>query len=103
MLRDDVVTQRGYNMPSAEKPPAAAIRQKVVVCIEDDPDFLNLMQLMLNDSNLKIIPALGGAAGLEAISRNHPDLVLLDLMMPDMHGWEVYMKMRADEKTRDIP
>lgn len=76
---------------------------KTVVCIEDDRDFLDLMRLMLNGTDLKFIPALGGAAGIEAVREHKPDLVLLDLMMPDMHGWEVYMQMRADEQLRDIP
>lgn len=77
--------------------------QKTVVCIEDDSEFLELMQLMLCDTNVKLIPALGGEAGLEAIRRNRPDLVLLDLMMPDMNGWEVCMKMRADEQVCNTP
>ncbi|MBI3359964.1 MAG: response regulator [Chloroflexi bacterium] len=89
--------------PEVTKEDKKAASQKTVVCIEDDRDFLDLIRLMLNDANLKVITALGGQAGLEAIRQNHPDLVLLDLMMPDMHGWEVYMKMRADEQSSNIP
>jgi DNA-binding response OmpR family regulator len=76
---------------------------KTVVCIEDDPEFLDLMQLMLNDTNVNIVPAIGGQAGLEAVRQYHPDLVLLDLMMPDMNGWDVCMRMRNDASLRDIP
>src|SRR5262245_29040367 len=76
---------------------------KTVVCIEDDPEFLDLMQLMLHDANVNIVPAIGGQAGLEAVRQYRPDLVLLDLMMPDMNGWDVCMKMRSDEALRDIP
>jgi DNA-binding response OmpR family regulator len=46
---------------------------------------------------------MGGREGLETIQREKPALVLLDLMMPDMDGWEVYQKMKADETTRNIP
>jgi DNA-binding response OmpR family regulator len=46
---------------------------------------------------------MGGREGLEVIARDQPDLVLLDLMMPDMDGWEVYQKMKADEGMKTIP
>ncbi|MFQ5433906.1 MAG: response regulator transcription factor, partial [Anaerolineae bacterium] len=47
--------------------------------------------------------AVGGQEGLEKIADIKPDLVLLDLMMPEMDGWEVYQKMKASEDMRDIP
>jgi DNA-binding response OmpR family regulator len=47
--------------------------------------------------------AVGGHEGLNKISEIQPDLVLLDLMMPEMDGWEVYQKMKASEEMRDIP
>jgi DNA-binding response OmpR family regulator len=46
---------------------------------------------------------MGGREGLEVIAREKPDLVLLDLMMPDMDGWEVYQKMKANEAMKNIP
>ncbi len=76
---------------------------KTVVCIEDDPEFLALMQLMLYDTNVKVIPAIGGEAGLQAVRDHRPDLVLLDLMMPDMNGWDVCREMRSDASLREIP
>jgi DNA-binding response OmpR family regulator len=47
--------------------------------------------------------AVGGKEGLGAIRSEKPDLVLLDLMMPDIDGWEVYRQMKADEEIKDIP
>ena len=47
--------------------------------------------------------APGGKEGLEKVRQEPPDLILLDLMMPDMDGWEVYQQIKADEKTKNIP
>ena len=77
-------------------------RQTVVV-IEDDEDFLGLVKLMLADTGLQIVPALGGREGLDAIRQVQPDLVILDLVLPDLSGWEVFMQMRAVPATSETP
>lgn len=74
-----------------------------VVCIEDDPGMIELMKLVLDRKGFEFIGANGGQVGLEAMRRTEPDLVLLDLMMPEMDGWEVYRRMKADEKLDKIP
>lgn len=84
-------------------PEAATKRPKKILCVEDDRDFLDLLVLMLSNDEVEIEVAYGGEDGLEKIRNFKPDLVLLDLMMPDLHGWEVYMKMKADEELRNIP
>ncbi len=76
---------------------------KRVVCIEDELEMIDLVKLILGRRGFQVIGALGGREGLEAIGREKPVLVLLDLMMPDMDGWEVYQKMKADEATKNIP
>lgn len=81
----------------------AGKRKKTVVCIEDDSEIIDLLRLVLQDSDVNLVGALGGLVGLETVRQLHPDLVLLDLMMPDVHGWEVYRRMKADEQLRDIP
>ena len=73
--------------------------QKTVVVIEDDEDFLGLVKLMLADTGLQLVPALGGREGLDAIRQVQPDLVILDLVLPDLSGWEVFMQMRAEPAT----
>ena len=75
----------------------------VVVCVEDEPEMIDLIKLILGRRNFKLIGAVGGREGLETIREKKPELVLLDLMMPDMDGWEVYQRMKADPELQDIP
>jgi DNA-binding response OmpR family regulator len=76
---------------------------KRVVCIEDEPEMIDLVRLILGRKGFNVIGANGGVEGLEAVRRERPDLVLLDLMMPDMDGWEVYQQIKADSELREIP
>ena len=76
---------------------------KHILCIEDEPEMIDLIRLILVRRGFDVSGAAGGKAGLEAVRKNLPDLVLLDLMMPDMDGWEVYQQMKSDESTRHIP
>jgi len=76
---------------------------KRVVYVEDEQEMIDLVRLILSRKGFEVIGANGGREGLATIRDRLPDLVLLDLMMPDMDGWDVYQQMKADEKTRDIP
>jgi CheY-like chemotaxis protein len=75
---------------------------KCILCIEDEPEMIDLIRLILGRRGFEVKGAHGGVEGLKMIRQELPDLVLLDLMMPDMDGWEVYQQMKADEKTRNI-
>ena len=77
--------------------------KKKVVCVEDEPEIIDLIRLILKRKGIDLSGALGGQAGLELMRNLKPDLVLLDLMMPDMDGWEVYRQMKADPALKDIP
>ena len=74
-----------------------------VVVIEDDVEMINLVKLILKKEGFEVTGAMGGRDGLDAIEKNQPDLVLLDLMMPDIDGWEVYQTMKANDQTKHIP
>lgn len=76
---------------------------KLVVCIEDEPEMIDLVTLILSRKGYQVVGAMGGREGLQTILREKPDLVLLDLMMPDMDGWEVYQNMKGDDVTKTIP
>jgi DNA-binding response OmpR family regulator len=77
--------------------------KKTVVCVEDEPDMINLVQFILELKGFKVIGAMGGREGLETIRRFKPDLVLLDLMMPDVSGEEVYRQVKGDKDLKNIP
>jgi len=77
--------------------------RKKVVCIEDEPEMIDLVKLILGRKGFQVVGANGGREGLALIERERPNLVLLDLMMPDMDGWEVYQQMKADPDLKHIP
>ena len=74
-----------------------------ILCIEDDQDMIDYINLILGKAGFEVIGANGGAEGLEVMRREQPDLILLDLMMPGMDGAEVLLQKREDESICDIP
>ncbi len=74
-----------------------------VVYVEDDLEMIDLVTLILSRRGYDVKGAHGGRQGLDIILQTMPDLILLDLMMPDVDGWEVYQQLKANEKTKMIP
>jgi two-component system response regulator VicR len=74
-----------------------------VVCVEDEPEMIDLVKLILAREGFDVVGVAGGLEGLATIERLQPELVLLDLMMPDMDGWEVYRRMKANPAISRIP
>jgi DNA-binding response OmpR family regulator len=74
-----------------------------VVCIEDEPEMIDLVKLILSRDGFEVFGARSGMEGLELVEDTQPKLVLLDLMMPDIDGWEVYQRLKANPSTRHIP
>ena len=77
--------------------------QARVLCIDDEPGVIELISLILRSQNIQVDGASSGKEGLEAMAANPPDAVLLDIMMPEMDGWEVYKRMRSDNRLKKIP
>jgi DNA-binding response OmpR family regulator len=76
---------------------------KTIVCIEDDPQIIDLIRLILRHRGLELIGVTASHEGLEAIRKYHPDLVLLDLMMPEPDGWQILHSMEMDNELQTIP
>lgn len=74
-----------------------------ILCIEDEPEMIDLIRLILSRKGFEVSGASGGEDGIYKVRHDKPDLVLLDLMMPFVDGWEVYQQMKADEETKNIP
>ncbi len=75
----------------------------VVLVVDDNQPNRELLAAYLEDVDCRVVPASDGLEALKIIARNPPDLVLLDVMMPRMSGFEVCKKIKNDPKTADIP
>ncbi len=74
-----------------------------ILIVEDDPEAAHILELSLKREGYKISVAMDGTQGLSAIQGSRPDVVLLDLMMPDIDGFEVTKRTRANPATANIP
>jgi len=78
-------------------------QRHTVLVIDDAEDVHRLLQARLRQENINLLEALDGEAGLELAQEHAPSLILLDLDMPDMDGFEVLRHLKENSKTRDIP
>jgi diguanylate cyclase (GGDEF)-like protein len=90
-------------MNEAPGPMPADTKELSIVIVDDMPDNLRLLTDILKNHGYKVRPAPSGARALATIHKEPPELVLLDIMMPDMDGYEVCRQLKADEGTKDIP
>jgi DNA-binding response OmpR family regulator len=74
-----------------------------VLVVEDDEMVADVVRVNLEAEGFEVVHAPNGAAGLAAIAQRRPDLVLLDVMMPEIDGWAVLTQLREDQATRDLP
>ena len=77
--------------------------KKTIVYIEDDADMIDLVRLVLGQTEYELTGATTGKEGLDVMVQNPPDLVLLDIMLPDMGGWAVYQQIKMDPLLQNIP
>jgi signal transduction histidine kinase/CheY-like chemotaxis protein/HAMP domain-containing protein len=93
-------------MPAAAAPepaPGPGTERPLLLVIEDDPVFARTLQDMARERGFRVMVAATGVQGLELAQRHHPVAVTLDLELPDMDGWTVADRLRADAETASIP
>ena len=78
------------------------VKKKILV-VEDEPHIIKLISFILKSSGYDVIEAEIGAVGLKKAKTEKPELIVLDVMMPKMDGFEVAKKLKADPATRNIP
>jgi CheY-like chemotaxis protein len=74
-----------------------------ILCVEDEAGMLDLLRLILEAADYVFLGARDGAEGLEMMQSEQPDLVLLDLMLPEMDGAEVLLRKKQDPNIQRIP
>ena len=79
------------------------MNKKKILIVDDEDDILHFLELVLREKGYEVATASGGHEALTKAQLERPDLVLLDIMMPQMDGWEVLKLLRVDEGTSHIP
>ena len=77
--------------------------KKKILVVDDEDDILHFLELVLREKGYDVATASGGHEALTKAQIERPHLILLDIMMPQMDGWEVLKLLRVDEGTADIP
>jgi twitching motility two-component system response regulator PilG len=80
-----------------------AVAKKKILIVEDEESLLKLESILLTSKGYEVQGVGDGRAALEAISRSKPDLVLLDIMLPEIDGFEVCRRIKEDDETKHIP
>ena len=76
--------------------------QSTVLIVDDNPQNVELLQAFLESLPVKLVTAVDGVDALEKVKEHNPDLILLDIMMPRMSGFQVCRKLKNDPATKDI-
>ena len=76
--------------------------QSTVLIVDDNPQNLELLQAFLEALPVRIVSAVDGVDALRKVEEHNPDLILLDIMMPQMSGFQVCRRLKGDPKTHDI-
>ena len=78
-------------------------KRSTILVADDNVQNCELLQAYLDDLDVDVLLAYDGQETLDKVSAENPDLILLDIMMPKVSGFEICRRLKADEKTRDIP
>jgi DNA-binding response OmpR family regulator len=82
---------------------AESVSPKTVLVVDDDRPMRALCRASLEEAGFRVLEAAGGEQALESVRDERPDLILLDIMMPGISGWEVTSALLADRSTDQIP
>lgn len=74
-----------------------------ILVIDDDPDLVESVTMILENKGYDVIKAYGGIEGLQKAKSESPDLIVLDVMMPDRDGFKVCEELKGDPRYRNIP
>lgn len=74
-----------------------------IMLVDDEPDILFVEKIILEKAGYEIIEANSGEECLEKLKTEKPDMILLDVMMPGINGWETCKRIKENESTKDIP
>ena len=74
-----------------------------ILIVEDDPDNMDLFTFVLEKAGYEVLQARDGIEGMQVARRELPDLILMDLAMPEMDGWTSAAQLKKDPLTEDIP
>jgi CheY-like chemotaxis protein len=81
----------------------SALTTGLILIVDDSPNNLDVISETLTDAGLEVATALTGERALEQVKYSEPDLILLDVMMPGIDGFETCQRLKADPKTCNIP
>lgn len=76
---------------------------KTIVVVNDSPELLELAELLLTDEDYDVKVALAGRGALDLIRTTRPDLIVLDIRLPDISGWDILQALKLDPNTSSIP
>jgi DNA-binding response OmpR family regulator len=79
------------------------MKKKKILIVDDEEDILYLLRKFLEDENYEVIEAKGGPQCLTMVEKENPDLIILDILMPDLNGWEVCKTIKESESIPPVP
>src|SRR3954470_18275803 len=82
---------------------SAKLTSATILVVDDNEDNLNLLEMLLNSQGYDVLTAKSGSIALDLLERSHPDVIFLDVMMPDMDGFEVPRRIRSMLNLPYIP
>ena len=78
-------------------------KQKKILVVDDERHIVRLVQVNLERQGYQVVSAFDGREALKKVESERPDLIVLDVMMPHMDGFEVLKRLKSEDKTKDIP